>query len=79
MRVRARVSDSSEHEEAISHLFLDEIRSHSQLTDAQKQRKRWYPTSIALAFVFHATSEKAYSFFQQLMPLPAKSLLEQKF
>jgi hypothetical protein len=79
IRERIRVSDSSEHEKAISHPFLDEIRSNCQLTDAQIRRRRWCPTSIALAFVFHATSAKAYHFHQQLMPLPAKSLLEQKF
>jgi hypothetical protein len=73
MRERICVSDSSEPEEATSHPFLDEIRSNSQLTDAQERRKRWCPTSIALAFVLHATSAKAYRFCQQLMPLPAKS------
>jgi hypothetical protein len=76
MRDRIRVSDPSEHEKAIFHPFLDEIRSNSKLTDAQKRRRQWYPTSIAVAFVFYATSAKPYRFCQQLIPLPAKSFLE---
>jgi hypothetical protein len=79
MRDKIHMSDSSEHEEAISHPFVDESRSNFQLIDVQKRRRRWCPTSIALTFVFHAASAKPYRLCQQLTPLPAKSLLEQKF
>jgi hypothetical protein len=58
--------------------FLAEICQNTTLQGAEKHARHWSDSALSIAFVFYATSAKAYRFAKAFFALPSISLIYQR-